>query len=180
MDPQAQVTLLLRDAKNGQGEALQLLIPIVYDELRRLAAHYLRDERAADTLQPTSLVHEAYMRLVNSGAKVENRAHFLRLASRTMWRILIEEARRRKFNVAHITLYDEAGVVFPKVDMIDFDRALTRLDELNERQALVVDLRFLVGLTVEEVAAELNVSERTIKGDTAFAVAWLRRELSDH
>jgi len=163
--------------ENGDLDALFVRL---YDDLRIIARRHMAGERPGHALQSTALVHEAYMRLINSGAKVENRAHFLRLASRTMWRILIEEARRRKVNMAHITLYDEAGVVFPKVDMIDFDRALTRLEELNERQALVVDLRFLVGLTVEEVAAELNLSERTIKGDTAFAVAWLRRELSDH
>ena len=159
---------------------LNALFVRLYDDLRIIARRHMAGARPGHPLQSTALVHEAYMRLINSGAKVENRAHFLRLASRTMWRILVEEARKRKVGMAHITLYDEAGVVFPKVDMIDFDRALTRLEELNERQALVVDLRFLVGLTVEEVAAELNLSERTIKGDTAFAVAWLRRELSDH
>ena len=152
----------------------------LYDDLRIIARRYMAGERPDHPLQSTALVHEAYMRLINSGAKVENRAHFLRLASRTMWRILIEEARKRRAGAAHITLYDDAGVVFPRVDMIDFDRALRRLDELDERQAMVVELRFLIGLTVEEVATELDVSPRTIKSDTAFAVAWLRRELSDH
>ena len=166
--------------ENAPSSDLNALFVRLYEDLRVIARRHMAGERRDHPLQSTALVHEAYMRLVNSGAKVENRAHFLRLASRTMWRILIEEARKRKVGVAHITLYDEAGVVFPKVDMIDFDRALSRLEQLNERQALVVDLRFLVGLTVEEVATELDVSERTIKGDTAFAVAWLRRELKDH
>ena len=168
---------------NSPSSDLNALFERLYDDLRIIARRYMAGERPDHPLQSTALVHEAYMRLVNSGAKVENRAHFLRLASRTMRRILIEEARRRKaggVRHTHITLYDEAGVVFPKVDMIDFDRALSRLEELNERQALVVELRFLIGLTVEEVATELDVSPRTIKGDTAFAVAWLRRELADH
>ena len=97
MDPEAQVTLLLRDAKNGNGEALERLIPIVYDELRRLAAHYLRDERAADTLQPTSLVHEAYMRLVAQDTpEWECRAHFYGVAAHLMRQILVDHARRHR------------------------------------------------------------------------------------
>jgi len=167
----------------GPSGDLNALFVRLYDDLRVIARRYMAGERPDHPLQSTALVHEAYMRLINSGAKIENRAHFLRLASRTMRRVLIEEARRRKaggVRHTHITLYDEAGVVFPKVDMIDFDRALSRLEELNERQALVVELRFLIGLTVEEVGTELDLSPRTIKSDTAFAVAWLRRELSDH
>lgn len=168
---------------DGPSSDFNALFVRLYDDLRVIARRYMAGERPGHPLQSTALVHEAYMRLIHSGAKIENRAHFLRLASRTMRRILIEEARRRKAGGGrhtHITLYDEAGVVFPRVDMIDFDRALSRLEELNERQALVIELRFLIGLTVEEVGTELDVSPRTIKSDTAFAVAWLRRELGDH
>jgi len=99
-----------------------------------------------------------------------------------MRRILIDEARRGKgkggAQYTHITLHDDAGFVFPKFDMIDFDRALDKLEQLDERQALVFELRFFIGLSVEEVAAELHVSARTIKTDTQIASAWLRRELS--
>ncbi len=171
------------DPKSEPPGDFDRLFARLYDDLRMIARRYMAGERVDHPLQPTALVHEAYMRLMASGARITDRAHFLRLAARTMRRILIDEARRRNANRAggehtHITLHDDAGVVFPKVDMIDFDRALARLEELDERQAMVVELRFFIGLTVEEVAAELGVSARTIKTDTQVASAWLRRELS--
>lgn len=147
-----------------------------------VARHYMGGERDNHTLQPTALVHEAYMRLVATGVTIENRVHFLRLAARTMRRILIDHARKKgapkhggPFTL--VTLTDEAGLVFPEADMIDFDRALDKLESLDARQAEVVELRYVIGLTVEEVATELRVSPRTIKGDTRVALAWLRREL---
>lgn len=162
---------------------LDRLFARLYDDLRLIARRYMAGERADHTLQPTALVHEAYVRLISSGANIADRPHFLRLAARTMRRILIDEARKRKADKAggqhtHISLHDDAGVVFPKVDMIDFDRALTKLEELDERQAMVIELRFFIGLTVDEVAAELKVSPRTVKTDTQVASAWLRRELA--
>ena len=161
---------------------LDKLFARLYDDLRNIARAYMAGERLDHTLQPTALVHEAYVRLISSGANITDRPHFLRLAARTMRRILIDEARKRKADKAggqhtHISLHDDAGVVFPKVDMIDFDRALTKLEELDERQAMVVELRFFIGLTVDEVATELKVSPRTVKTDTQVAPAWLRREL---
>jgi len=162
---------------------LDKLFARLYDDLRNIARGYMAGERADHTLQPTALVHEAYVRLISSGANITDRPHFLRLAARTMRRILIDEARKRKADKAggqhtHISLHDDAGVVFPKVDMIDFDRALTKLEELDERQAMVIELRFFIGLSVDEVATELKVSPRTVKTDTQVATAWLRRELA--
>src|SRR5262245_27827856 len=131
---------------------LDRLFARLYDDLRVIARHCMASERADHPLQPTALVHEAYMRLISSGVNIENRAHFLRLAGRTMRRILVDMARARNARgggeYTHITLHDDAGVVFPKVDMIDFDRVLDKLEQLDERQATVVELRFFIGLTV--------------------------------
>lgn len=154
----------------------------LYEELRGVARHYMVGERDNHTLQPTALVHEAYMRLVASGVTIENRVHFLRLAARTMRRILVDHARqkgtdRRGGYMTRVTLTDDAGVAWPDVNLIDLDRALEKLEQLDERQASIVEARFVIGLTVDEMAAELGVSPRTIKGDTRVAMAWLRREL---
>jgi len=155
----------------------------LYEELRGVARHYMGGERDNHTLQPTALVHEAYMRLVASGVTIENRLQFLRLAARTMRRILVDHARqkgtdRRGGFMTRVTLTDDAGLAWPDIDLIDLDRALEKLEQLDERQASIVEMRFVIGLTVDEVAAELGVSPRTIKGDTRVAMAWLRRELS--
>ena len=185
MDSQAQVTVLLRNAKNGQGEALQLLIPIVYDELRRLAAHYLRDERAADTLQPTSLVHEAYMRLVAQDTpEWECRAHFYGVAAHLMRQILVDHARKHRSQKrggghAPVSL-DEVVVGSPMKsdDMVALDDALTALAKVDERKCKVIELRFFGGLSVEETARTLNLSVGTIGREQRLAEAWLHRELS--
>lgn len=163
------------EVPDGDHADLNQLFERLYDELRSIARHYMAGERPNHTLQPTALVHEAYMRLIKSGAKIDDRAHFLRLAARTMRRILIDLGRKKKFTF--VPLPDDAGVIFPDVDTIDFDRALEELEKLDARQALIVELRLFIGLTVDEVAAELGVSPRTVKGDTAIALAWLRREL---
>lgn len=162
--------------------SLDELFQWLYKELRPIARRYMAGERAGATLQTTALIHEAYIRLKASNVKVESRLHFLRLVARTMRRVLIDEARRREGEKyggdwIRVTLSDSAGVVFSRFDMIDFDRALEKLAKLHERQATVVDLRFFLGFSVEEVAAELGVSPRTVKGDTRVALAWLRREL---
>ncbi len=168
----------------GAAELLQLL----YGELRAMAGKRLQAERTAHTLQPTALVHEAYMRLEGQRNRFHNRQHFLALAARAMRRVLVDHARRK---VAHkcggeavrVTLsgFEEAPgvVVESEVDPIDLDRALHRLARLDERQVRVVELRFYAGATVEETALALGVSAATVEREWRMARAWLRRELTD-
>jgi RNA polymerase sigma-70 factor, ECF subfamily len=177
------VTRLLLDLSNGRREATDQLLPLVYAELRELAARLLRHERADHTLQPTALVHEAYLRLVDQRVGTwENRAHFLGIAAQAMRRILVDHARRRsatKRRGARVTLDDAvAPSTGPSVDLLEIDAALSRLAELDPRQAQVVELRFFGGLSVEETAAVLGVGSATVKRDWTVARAWLHRELS--
>jgi RNA polymerase sigma factor (TIGR02999 family) len=186
MDPKAQVTLLLLDVKNGNGEALDQLIPIVYDELRRLAVHYLRDEHAAATLQPTALVHEAYMRLVAQDMpEWECRSHFYGVAAHLMRQILVDHARRhrsqkRGAGISPVAL-DEVIAFAPgrSDDMVALDEALTSLAAVDERKCRVIELRFFAGLSVDETARALNVSVGTIGREQRLAEAWLHRALSE-
>jgi RNA polymerase sigma-70 factor, ECF subfamily len=140
-------------------------------------------ERANHTLQPTALVNEAFIRLAKSGAvNISDRAHFLRLAARTMRRILVDHARekaatRRGSYVTHVSLGDAIPAPSSTFDLLALDVGLEKLAALSERQADVIQLRFFMGLTVDEVATELELSPRTIKNDTRVALAWLRREL---
>jgi RNA polymerase sigma factor (TIGR02999 family) len=185
MDAKAQVTMLLRDVKNGNGDAIEQLIPIVYDELRRLAAHYLRDERAAITLQPTALVHEAYMRLVAQDMpEWECRSHFYGVAAHLMRQILVDHARRHRSQkrgggVAPVPL-DEVLAFSPtrSDDVIALDQALTSLAAVDERKCRVIELRYFAGLSVDETARALNLSVGTIGREQRLAEAWLHRELS--
>jgi RNA polymerase sigma-70 factor (ECF subfamily) len=185
MNPREQVTLLLRDVKNGNGEALDRLIPIVYDELRRLAAHYLRDERAAATLQPTGLVHEAYMRLVAQDMpEWECRTHFYGVAAHLMRQILVDHARRHRSQkrgggVVPVPL-DEAFAFAPgkSDDVLALDDALTSLAAVDERKCRVIELRYFAGLSVDETARALSVSVGTIGREQRLAEAWLHRALS--
>ena len=185
MDPQAQVTLLLRQANDGRGEALELLIPLVYDELRRLAAHYLRDEHSADTLQPTALVHEAYLRLVAQAMPDwESRSHFFGVAAHLMRQILVDHARRHRSQKrgggqAPASLDEVVAVVPMKSDdIVALDDALNALAAVDARKSKVIELRFFGGLSVEETARALDVSVGTIGRDQRLAEAWLHRELS--
>jgi RNA polymerase sigma factor (TIGR02999 family) len=185
MDPQAQVTQLLRDLRLGDAQAVDALIPIVYGELRKLAAHYLRDERAALTLQPTALVNEAYMRLVaQEMPDWEGRSHFFGVAAHLMRQILVDHARRHRSQkrgggVAAVTL-EEAIAFAPSKsdDIIALDDALTRLAAEDERKARVIELRFFGGMTADETARALNISVATVGREQRLAEAWLHRELT--
>jgi RNA polymerase sigma factor (TIGR02999 family) len=161
------------------------LLPIVYQELRRLAASYLRRERPGQTLQPTALVHEAYLRLLKDRPeRWQNRAHFCAIAAHSMRQILIERARardaqKRGGGQPRVTL-DEALVAGqePTVDLVALDLALERLAAIDPAQARLVELRFFGGLTVEETSEEMNISPATVKRHWAVARAWLARELA--
>lgn len=178
------VTQLLARAGQGDAHATEELFPIVYDELRSIAAKFLQSEGRAQTLQATALVHEAYIRLVGpEQTPWEGRAHFFGAAARAIRRILIDHARhkgrlKRGGGMNRIPL-DEALTVSaePDVDFIGLDGALTRLAALDEQKARVVELRFFAGLTVEQTARALGVSQSTVARDWQFARVWLSREL---
>jgi RNA polymerase sigma factor (TIGR02999 family) len=175
---------LLSDASSGNADALAMMLPLVYDELHRIASVYLRRERREHTLQPTALVHEAYLRLAGQDdLDWKNRAHFRAIAATTMRRILIEHARargRKKRGAApeRVALEDTMALApAPRVDLEAIDQALVRLEDLDRQQARIVELRFFAGLSVEETAEVLSISRTTVKRDWAMARAWLRREL---
>lgn len=178
------VTRLLRAWGAGDEGALQDLFPLVYGELRALAAAQLRTERADHTLQPTALVHEAYVRLIpRRGARVEDRVQFMAIASQAIRRILVEHGRaraaaKRGGDRIRVTLTGRiASKPGPDVDILDLDRALERLGEADPVDQRVVELRFFGGLTDAEVATALEVSERTVRRRWAYSRAWLYREL---
>ncbi len=179
------VTELLEHARGGDRGALEKLIPLVYGELRKIAAGYLRRERRGHTLQATALVHEAYLRLAkDEDLSFQNRAHFFAIAARSMREILVDRARgrdasKRGGNRQRITLDDQVvGVAEQPIDVLALDEALARLAQLDEGQARLVELRYFGGLTVEETAAALHVSPATVKRNWAVARAWLYRELT--
>jgi RNA polymerase sigma factor (TIGR02999 family) len=178
------VTQMLRDWSHGNQSALAKLIPFIYEDLRRQAAHHLRRERAEHTLQTTALIHEAYLRLVDQRPiEWQDRRHFFAIAARTMRQVLVDYARREKAGkrggAERDLSLDEALVATdgPNVDYTALDEALTRLEALNERQARVVELRHFAGLSVEETADVLGVSPATVKNDWSAARAWLRWQL---
>lgn len=187
-----RVTRILEDEAGEASEATRdadRLLPAVYDELRRLAASYLGRERPGHTLQPTALVHEAYLRLVHHDrVSYEGRSHFFAVGARMMRRLLVDHARRkgsrkRGGDALRVTLDAELvrSVIGGALDAASFlalDDALHRLADLDERAARVVELRFFGGLTMKEVADHLGVSKRTAEGDWTHARAWLRRELA--
>jgi RNA polymerase sigma factor (TIGR02999 family) len=178
------VTRLLREGAAGQAESLERLLPLVYRELRVVAANRLRGERRNHTLQPTALVHEAYMKLVDQKVAWQNRAHFFGVAAQAMRRIVIDYARgdqaaKRGGKKARVTLDDGMSVTDgPQVDVLALDQALSRLEAVDPRAARIVELRFFAGLDVEEAAEASGLSPATIKREWATAKAWLKRELS--
>jgi len=179
----AEVTQLLQGVRDGDERAISRLMPLVYGELRRLAGRYMRDERGNHTLQPTALVHEAYLRLVDQkGVKWQGRAHFMGVAAQMMRRILVDHARghaRVKRGGAQIRVPLEEAMVLPENDgqLLALDEALKRLSEIDPRQSRIVELRFFGGLSVEETAEVLGVSPKTVKRDWSVARAWLHAEI---
>ena len=180
-----EVSLLLRNWSDGDQSALERLTPIVYNELRRLAQHYMKGERMGHSLQATALVNEAYLRLVDyKRMQWQNRAHFFAVSAQLMRRILVDHARRRNLkrgaNVEHVSI-DEAAMVGGDhpADLISLDNALQALARMDARKAQVVELRFFGGLSVEETAEVLQVSPVTVMRDWGTARAWLYREMKD-
>lgn len=169
----------------GDDAALEQLIPLVYEELRRMARQYLRRERAGHTMQTTTLVHEAYLRLIDAGqVRWQDRAHFFAIAAHLMRRILVDDARKRIFQkrgpeLTRISL-DQAMVLAPERDaeVIALDEALQRLNYFAPRKSQVVELRFFGGLSIEETAAALEISTDTVKREWRTAKLWLLHELS--
>jgi RNA polymerase sigma-70 factor, ECF subfamily len=182
--PPHHVTALLHAWSDGDEEALQQLIPVVYDELRRVARRYMAGERASHTLQATALIHEVYVRLVDvPGATIRDRAHFFAVCARLMRNILVDFARSRQYEkrgggALHVAL-DEALHVSssPDPDLVAIDDALERLATFDRRKSQVVELRFFGGLTVDEAAEALHISPETVMRDWKLAKVWLLREL---
>jgi len=181
----AAVTQLLSRAQEGDRKATDELFPIVYDELRLIAAKYLRSESNAQTLQATALVHEAYLRLLGrEQTSWESRAHFFGAAATAIRRILTDHARHRnrvkRGGGSRASSLDEALVVSgePDSNLVEIDEALTRLAEFDPQKAKIVELRFYAGLTVEQTAKALGVSESTVARDWQFARVWLGNEIN--
>ena len=169
--------------QDGDPSAGEVLLPLVYDELRRLARRTFRSERPEHTLQPTAVVHEVYLRLADQSSSTwKDRAHFLGIAARVMRQVLVDHARRRnakkrKAKRELLTLDAHVGAATPAVDVESLDGLIDQLKALDARKARVVELRTFVGMTMDEIAEALGVSKRTVEGDWHFASAWLRSEL---
>lgn len=184
MPTSADVSRLLERCRAGDEAAFEALLPLVYEDLRHRAAQQLKGERRAHTLQPTALVHEAYLNLVQQENRDwENRRHFLALAATAMRRVLLHHAEKRAADKRvgrrkAVTLDDSAHVTEGhSEDLIDLDQALSRLALIDLRAARVVELRFFGGLEIEEVAGILEVSARTVERDWRIARAWLAHDL---
>jgi RNA polymerase sigma-70 factor (ECF subfamily) len=178
------VTLLLQEMTNGDERAPEVLLPLVYDELKKLASGYMRGERNGHTLQTTELVHEAYVRLVDwKSADWQNRAHFFAVAAQMMRRILVDHARRRDAQkrgsgVQKIALDDAITFAAERdIDLFALDEALTLLETFDERQCRIIELRFFGGLTIEETAEVMKLSPATIKNEWTMARTWLYNKL---
>ena len=185
MDISGQITRLLAEAGDGRRDALNDLLPLVYAELRELASRQMRGERQEHTLQPTALVHEAYMKLIDiNQVEYNDRIHFFSVAARAMRRILVNHGKhrgRQKRGGDHdrVPLHDDVAEAHtPDVDFVALDDALGKLEEISERRAKVVELRYFAGLSVEETAELLAVGVTTVKDEWALAKAWLMREMS--
>lgn len=181
-----EVTRLLRDWGNGNQQALEKLVPLIYDELRHLAHKCLYRERPSHTLQTTALVHEAYFKLIDQkDARWQNRAHFFAIAAQAMRRILVDSARRhtamkRGGPAENLPLHEAANISLePDPILLPLDEALNELAEIDPQQSRIVELRFFGGLTIEETAEVMKLSTDTIKREWAMARAWLRQALAN-
>ena len=181
---QQEVTRLLHAVRDGDQDALDRVMSLVYDQLRKIASWHLRRERAGHTLQPTELVHEAYMRLVQRESRNwENRAHFLGVATQAIRRVLVEHARAKKREkrgggAVRVTLSEGSATERAvDIDILTLDEVLTRLGEEEPIEQKIVELRFFGGLSEEETARVLGMSKRSVARHWAFAKAWLYREL---
>lgn len=185
MTQQAELTQLLNKAQRGDKDALDRLFPVVYRELRRVASHQLANERANHTLQPTALVHEAYLRLIGQhSVDWNNRAHFFSIAAEMMRRILVnhaieKKAQKRGAGETVISLEEIGGGLSggSDFDVILLDETLKRLAELDERQSRIVELRFFGGLSVPETAEVLKISEATVNREWRSAKAWIMAQM---
>ena len=187
MDRRPEITLWLQEWSSGKEDALEALMPVVYAELHRQAANYLRRERLGHTLQATALINEVYLKLIDQReVNWKNRAHFFGIAAQAMRRILVDHARsrhrdKRGGNAENLPLEAAGFVTSPnesRVDLIALDEALTRLADLDERQSRIVELRFFTGMSVEETAEALGISAATVKNEWRSAKAWLFQELN--
>jgi RNA polymerase sigma factor (TIGR02999 family) len=183
--PSHQVTKLLADWSAGDESAPEKLMPLVYDELRRLAHQYMRREKPGHTLQTSALVNEAYVRLVGqSKIRWESRAHFFGIAARLMRQILVDEARRRNFakrggGAIRVSLNEATAVAQEQsASVVALDDALKGLEKIDPRKSRIVELRFFGGMSIEETAEALKVSPGTVMRDWTFARAWLREQMS--
>ena len=183
--PPAEVTELLRRWSGGDVAARESLVPLVYDELRRLARYYLASQRSDHTLQSTAIVHEAYLRLAGrDNVHWENRSHFFAVAAQLMRRILVDHARKRnaaKRGGAHLTLLVDEAVAPSsqrELDLVALDDALKALAELDKRQSRIVELRFFGGLSIDDTSRILDISPATVKREWSTARAWLYEEIS--
>jgi RNA polymerase sigma factor (TIGR02999 family) len=180
--PPKTVNELLANWHAGDDEALRGAVPLVYEELRRIAHHYLRNERSGHTLRSTALVHEAYLRLEKQGASpIQNREHFLAICAQLMWQILVDYARGRKAGKRdggfRLELDDALAFKTRSLDMVAPDDAPNELSKLNPQQSRVVELRFFGGLSIGETAQALNLSPTTVKKYWSMARLWLHHEM---
>ena len=181
-----QITEMLKNWGEGKEEALNSLMPLVYDELRRQASRFLRKERSGHTLQTTALINEAYLKLIDqSKVNWQNRSHFFAIASKAMRRILVDHARtrnreKRGGSAEDLPIDDALQIASPQrsVDIVALDEALERLAKLDPRQVKIVELRYFSGLTNDETAAILGISNATVRSDWSMAKAWLRQQLA--
>lgn len=180
------VTKLLRDWSDGEQQAFDELLPIIYNELHRLAHNYLNRERGDHTLQTTALVHEAYLKLIDQNSvQWQNRSHFFAIAAQAMRRILIDNARRHAANKRgntpeKLALDDVATISVERNEtLLALDDALKRLEAIDPQQSRIIELRYFGGLTIEETAEVLNLSTATVKREWAMARAWLYREIAE-